>query len=262
MFGPLPTWMRRLLTLCVMVLGATAPQVAHAQNDFQRSLQAAEQLYERGENERALAQLQRVRELARGLAQEVAVALEEGIVLADMGRWAKAQAAFREGLLMNPEARLPLQVEPKLERDFEEVRTQVRKELRSGAHTSLLRGRSEESLSAPRVQTDRPTQPQLKAPEGQAAPAYAPSAAAVKPDRTSVMPPMVLKGAEVVAVGLSEFVFQSPTCPAGDAFFDESASRKSSVACQIERVMESGGSMAPRAAGSGPDAPRAGMLSR
>lgn len=73
---------------------------------------------------------------------------------------------------------------------------------------------------------------------------------------------MVLKGSEVVAVGLSEFVFQSQTYPAGGASFDESASRKGSVACQIERVVDPVGAMAPRATGSGSDTPRAGMLSR
>ncbi len=241
--------MCRLFALCVMVLGATAPQVAQAQDDFQRSLLAAEQLYKSGEKERALAQLQRVRELARGLAQDVAVALREGIVLADLGQWAKAQTAFREGLLLDPEARLPLRVSPKLERDFEEVRTQVRKELGSGERASLPRVKTQESPPAPLVQTDRPEQPQLKAPAGQAAPAYAPSAAAVTPARPSVVPPMVLKGAEVLAVGLSEFVFQSPACPAGSAAVDESASKRGTVDCQIERAMEPGGSMTPRAAG-------------
>ncbi|WP_093517257.1 hypothetical protein [Stigmatella erecta] len=241
--------MRRFLALCVMVLGTTVPRVAQAQDDFQRSLLAAEQLYERGEKERALAQLQRVRELARGLAQEVAVALREGIILADLDQRAKAQTAFREGLLLDPEARLPLRVSPTLERDFEEVRAQVRKELGSGERPALPRVKSQESPPAPLVQTDRPKQPHLKAPEGQTAPPYAPSAAAVTPARTSVVPPIVLKGAEVVAVGLSEFVFQSPTCPAGSAAFDASASKRGTVDCQVERAMEPGGSMTPRAAG-------------
>jgi hypothetical protein len=44
------------------------PRVAQAQDDFQRYLLAAERLYESGENERALVQLQRARMLARGLA--------------------------------------------------------------------------------------------------------------------------------------------------------------------------------------------------
>jgi thioredoxin-like negative regulator of GroEL len=113
----------------MMALGATVPRLAQAQDDFQRQLLAAEQLHETGENERALAQLQQVRRLARGPAQEVAVALREGIFLTDMGQGAKAQTAFREGLLLEPEARLPFRGSPRLEQDFEEVRTQVRKEL-------------------------------------------------------------------------------------------------------------------------------------
>lgn len=236
-----------------MVLGTTVPRVAQAQDDFQRSLLAAEQLYARGEKERALAQLQRVRELARGSTQEVAVALREGIVLSDLGQWAKAQTAFRKGLLLDPEARLPLRVSPKLEREFEEVRTQVRKDLGSGEHPSLLRVKPQESPPAPRAQTDRPEQPQLKAPEGQVAPAYAPSAAAVTPARISVVPPVVLKGAEVLAIGLSEFVFQSQPCPPGSAAFDPGVSGSGAVDCQIERAMEPGGSMAPRSAGKPAD---------
>jgi hypothetical protein len=101
---------------------------------------------------------------------------------------------------------------------------------------------------APVVQTDRPEQPKLKAPEGQAAPAYAPSAAAVTPARVPGGPPLLLKGAEVVAIGVSEWVFQNATCPAwSDAAFGSAIGRRS-VACQIEGVAEPGSSLEANAA--------------
>lgn len=183
--------MLRLWVLGVMALGATFPRAAQAQDDFQRYLLAAERLYESGENERALVQLERARGLARGLVQDVAVALREGIFLADMGQWAQAQTAFREGLLLDPEAKLPLRVSPKLERDFEDVRTRVRKEL----------GLRERPSPAPVVQTDRPQQPNLKAPTGQDVPAYTPSASAVAPSRVPVVP-LVLAGVGVAAASV------------------------------------------------------------
>ncbi|SEU31838.1 hypothetical protein SAMN05443639_116109 [Stigmatella erecta] len=177
------------------------PPAAHAQDDFQRYLLAAERLYESGENERALVQLDRARGLARGLAQDVAVTLREGIFLADMGQWAKAQMAFREGLLLDPEAKLPLRVSPKLERDFEDVRTRVRKELGLGERPFLTPVKPPVAPPASVVQTDRPQQPKLKAPEVEAAPAYAPSASAMAPSRIPVAP-IVFAGVGVVAASV------------------------------------------------------------
>ncbi|WP_225413455.1 hypothetical protein [Stigmatella hybrida] len=144
-----------------------------------------------------MVQLERARGLARGLAQDVAVTLREGICLADMGQWEKAQMSFREGLLLDPEAKLPLRVSPKLERDFEDVRTRVRKELGLGERPSPAQAKPPAAVA----QTDRPQQPNLKAPEVQATPAYAPSAEAVAPSRIPVAP-IVFAGVGVVAASV------------------------------------------------------------
>ncbi|SEU31827.1 hypothetical protein SAMN05443639_116107 [Stigmatella erecta] len=201
MDGPLFARMFRLLVLGMMAVGATFPRAAQAQDDFQRYLLASERLYESGENERALAQLQRARALALGLAQDVAVALREGIFLADMGQWAKAQTAFREGLLLDPAAQLPLRVSPKLERDFEEVRTRVSKELGLRERPAPAPVKPQESPPAPVVQTDRPEQTNLKAPVVQETPSYIPSAVAAAPSRVPVVP-TVLAGVGVVAASV------------------------------------------------------------
>ncbi|MDC0711797.1 hypothetical protein POL68_25230 [Stigmatella sp. ncwal1] len=218
---PFLSCVRLMLALGLGVLSALPGEVL-AQDDFQRYLTAAERLYESGENERALVQLERARELARGLSQDVAVALREGIFLADMGKRDQAQAVFREGLLLDPEAQLPLQVSPKLGRDFEEVRTRVRKELGLGERPSPAP--SSKAATAPPAtstappsvkpqeeppvavaKTDRPEQPDLKAPILPEVPAYTPSAASQAPSSVPVVP-LVLAGVGVVAASVGAVV--------------------------------------------------------
>jgi hypothetical protein len=108
---------------------ASVPSTARAQDDFSRYLKAAARLYKSLEYERALDQVQRAKKLANTLDQDVAVALHEGIILADMGKRDESLVAFKTALLLEPEAKLPFKVSPKMERDVEEIRTQVRKEL-------------------------------------------------------------------------------------------------------------------------------------
>jgi len=95
----------------------------------QRYLTAAARLYENLEYERALEQLARAKSHPRDLADDVAIALYEGIILADMGRKEDASAAFRTALLLKPDAALPVKVSPKVEQDFEKLRSDVRAEL-------------------------------------------------------------------------------------------------------------------------------------
>lgn len=108
----------------------TVPLSAHAQSDdAQRYLTAAARLYENLEYERALEQLKRARTLSRGVDDDVAIALYEGIILADMGKKEDSTAAFKEGLFLKPDAQLPVKVSPKVTADFEAVRREVKKEL-------------------------------------------------------------------------------------------------------------------------------------
>jgi hypothetical protein len=123
------------LVACVLTVGAMPP-TAHAQSDFPSALETAVQLYKELEYEQALEQLQRARRLARNIGQEVTVSLHEGIILGDMGQRDQARAAFKKGLFLNPEAKLPLKVSPKLENDFEAARVEVREELRGPSSTA------------------------------------------------------------------------------------------------------------------------------
>ncbi len=108
--------------------GKKAPARA-AKGSFRTYFIAATRLYEKLEYERALEQLARAKELARGEEEDVRVALYEGIILADLGRRDEAKAAMRTALYLQPDAKLPVKVSPKVERDFEDLRREVWREL-------------------------------------------------------------------------------------------------------------------------------------
>lgn len=116
-----------ILPLAALLL----PAVAYTQHDaVQRYLFAASRLYENLEYERALEQLKRARTITgRTVEDDVAIALYEGILLADMGKTEESVAAFKEGLYLKPDAKLPVKVSPKVVRAFEAVRADVKKEL-------------------------------------------------------------------------------------------------------------------------------------
>jgi tetratricopeptide (TPR) repeat protein len=101
-------------------------------SSFRRHMERAVRLYESLEYEKALQGLDKARVLAATAEEQVSVALHRGIVLADLGRRKQALDEFRAGLTLRPEAVLPLQVAPKVQRDFESVRKQVQ---RKGAST-------------------------------------------------------------------------------------------------------------------------------
>jgi hypothetical protein len=84
--------------------------------------------------------------------------LYEGIMLAELGQRDQALAAFRTGLYLQPEAKAAGQGVPKLERDFEEVRQGVLRDL----------GIAQLAPPPPPV-SDRPAQPDLT-PRVEAAP--------------------------------------------------------------------------------------------
>ena len=107
---------------------ATVPAMAQVA-DVDRYVTAAARLYEDLEYERALEQLQRARKLSRGVDDDVTISLYEGIILADLGRQEQSTAAFKEGLYLKPDAKLPIRVSPKVSRAFEDLRAEVKKEL-------------------------------------------------------------------------------------------------------------------------------------
>lgn len=103
---------------------------------FDAAMAETARLYEDLESEQALAAVTRARRLARSDEERSAAAIYEGVVLADMGRRDEALASFRAGLLLAQDARLPAKVSPKVEADFESVRSAVRQEHEAQAKSS------------------------------------------------------------------------------------------------------------------------------
>ncbi|WP_309891541.1 tetratricopeptide repeat protein [Archangium sp.] len=123
----------RFHTSTVMVVGlllVLAPLWrAHGQDHAARYITAGERLYESLEYERALAQFAQARRLPRTLAEDVRIALFDGLILSDMGMHDEARAAFKTALLLEPEAQLPVSTTPRVELEFEGIRKKVREEL-------------------------------------------------------------------------------------------------------------------------------------
>lgn len=113
--------------LLVLLLGAVT---ARAQSpEVKKYLNAAITLYENLEYEKALKQLQKARPKAAGPDDETRIALLEGIVLADMGKEEQALTSFKTGFGLNLEAKLPVEVSPKVQAVAEKARDNVRKML-------------------------------------------------------------------------------------------------------------------------------------
>ncbi len=123
------------LCLPLLSVGVFHPRVARAEsparqaNELQTYLQAALRLYESLDYEQALEKLARAKGYVRDLEDDALLSFHEGIILSELNRWEQAKAAFRAGLLLKPEARLPLKVSPKVEKEFEVVRAEVQREL-------------------------------------------------------------------------------------------------------------------------------------
>lgn len=122
--------MPRIRALAALILALAVATTAHAQSaDAQRYLLAASRLYENLEYERALDQLKKARGVSGGVDDDVAIALYEGVILAEMGKQDDGVAAFKEGLYLKPEAKLPVKVAPKIEQLFLSTKNDVLKEL-------------------------------------------------------------------------------------------------------------------------------------
>ncbi len=220
-----------LLVLALLWVGSPL-RSAHAANDFKRYLTAAVRLYESLEYERALKQLERAKRVARGVEEDVSIAIHEGIILAEMGRWQEARDTFKTALLLSPEAKLPLRVSPKVEVEFEKQRERARQELdrmqdadKGGAVATSKPGQKKPAstsgpvvapsvgpeptpqVPAPTASTDRPEQ--KSEPVGALVPSAPPSPALTptveaRPRRLPVVP-LALVGAGAVAGGLGTY---------------------------------------------------------
>ncbi len=197
---------RALLALFVgfLVIGSPLGS-AHAASDLERYLTAATRLYENLEYELALAQLQRARNVARGVEEDVTVALYEGIILADLNRWEQARASFLMALMLKPDAKLPLRVSPKVEREFEAQRERALRQLAHQRPAPQPEPTVPPTSTPPAVASDRPEQKPARESRLIPEPAPAPAPVAVTgveaPARGVPTLPLVLLGAGVVAAG-------------------------------------------------------------
>ncbi|GEN08704.1 hypothetical protein SAMN05443572_108254 [Myxococcus fulvus] len=142
---------------CALAGGAQAQPVTapaattrvDATRPFQERMQWAARLYDELEYEQALASLADAKALARTDDERADALIYEGIVLADLRQQQQSRAAFRQGLLLQPEVLLPIKVSPKVQRDFENLRDEVRGKL--GLPLGTAR--------APVTDSDRPERP-------------------------------------------------------------------------------------------------------
>jgi tetratricopeptide (TPR) repeat protein len=110
---------RALLGLSILLVQVTA--AAQAQTPVQALLQEARRRFDNLEYERTLVELLSAQRLTRTQDELVSIFLLKGIVLAELGKKAEASDAFREALRLRPGAVLPLDVSPKISRQFEAV---------------------------------------------------------------------------------------------------------------------------------------------
>jgi tetratricopeptide (TPR) repeat protein len=120
--------MRRLavaVALCVSL-----PAVAECKKEeFNRYLAAAVRLYEGLEYERALDQLGKAKESSCGTNDDALLGMYEGVIRSDLGQSDQAKAAFKEALLLKPDAEVPTKVSPKVKKQIEALRGEAKKEL-------------------------------------------------------------------------------------------------------------------------------------
>ncbi|MBL8912939.1 MAG: hypothetical protein JNM17_19755 [Archangium sp.] len=120
--------MRSLTSLLIAVVLCSSPSFAQTA-EVKKYLNITITLYENLEYEKALKQLKNARTKAKGPDDEAKINLLEGIVLADMGKEEKALTAFKSAFSVDLEAKLPVEVSPKVQAVADKARANVRKML-------------------------------------------------------------------------------------------------------------------------------------
>jgi tetratricopeptide (TPR) repeat protein len=116
------------MTRTALVVALCLALPAAAQNtEVKKFLNQAITLYENLEYEKALKQVAKAKAKATSPDDEARIALLEGVVLADMGREEKALLAFKTGFGIDLDAKLPVDVSPKVQKVAERARASVRK---------------------------------------------------------------------------------------------------------------------------------------
>jgi hypothetical protein len=177
--------MKRLI--CVVLLWA-CPAFAAVTPDVKRYLVAASALFEKLEYEKALAQIKRAKTKAQTPEDDTQISLYEGIVLAEMGD-AQASTAFTTALGLDPQAKLPLVVSPKVQRVFDKAKAGITKLLEQ--QEAAEKARAEEQ----RKQEEAAKPPEPPKPEP-------PPAAPVVVEKPRPPPPQPSRGRMFAGVGL------------------------------------------------------------
>lgn len=166
------SWRAAALALCLVTpsLMHAAPSSEVRQSlEVRRYLNAAVALYEKLEYEQALKQIGRAKKKAATADDETRVALMEGIVLAELGRESAANDAFTTGFGLDSEAKLPLDVSPKVAALAEAARESVKKLLGSTLDRQRAEAEAQRATEAEearrRAAAEAPTPPPLPPPE-------------------------------------------------------------------------------------------------
>ena len=128
---PLLSFGRALFAAVVLSCVVLLPREVRAQEGgtVETYVLSARRLYDDLENERALEQISRAKRFSTGVADDALLSLYEGIILADLSRSNASDAAFKAALFLQPDAKLPFKVSPKVELRFEAMRELVKREL-------------------------------------------------------------------------------------------------------------------------------------
>jgi hypothetical protein len=111
---------------------ASANGAGSAVVSFKTTLGMISSLYrEKLEYEQALDLIQLARQRPLGTSELVTLSLYEGIILYEVGRYMESGDAFQMALLIRPDAKLPVQVAPKIAEYFETLRRRAQKEQES-----------------------------------------------------------------------------------------------------------------------------------
>jgi tetratricopeptide (TPR) repeat protein len=119
----------RRITVCIALIASTASFAECKKDEFNRYVAAAVRLYEALEYERALEQLGKAKESSCGTDDDAMLGMYEGTIRSDLGQADQAKVAFKEALLLKPDAEVPLKVSPKVKKQIEALRAEAKKEL-------------------------------------------------------------------------------------------------------------------------------------
>jgi tetratricopeptide (TPR) repeat protein len=195
---------RHILEMLLFAALLLQPLPAQAQSHpkMRGYLLSVSNLYSALEYEKALEQIARAKRFARTEEDDVVLSLYEGLILADMNRWDESTAAFKAALFVNPDAKLPVKVSPKVESRFESVRQQVRQELANAPPSVVDAPRGEALTQDVPTRTPLPSHALPVAPR-QAQPSAPPMASGSRLTHPRVLIPAISGGVLMVAGGTS-----------------------------------------------------------